>query len=816
MSKDMLIDAAHSEEIRIAVVSDGKLDRFDFESRSKAQVKGNIYLAKVIRVEPSLQAAFVDYGGNRHGFLGFSDIHYDYFQIPVADRQILEMHLKNAVDSAKNPDESEESKEEFDEQAMARIRRLFYKRYKIQEVIKKRQIMLVQVTKEERGNKGAALTTYISLAGRYCVFMPNTPRGGGISRKINKRDDRDRLKKIVSEFEVDQGSVVIRTAGIGHTKTEIKKDFGYLKSVWDEIRETTMQSTAPCLIHEEANVIKRAIRDMYAKDVDSIVVEGEDGYKIARNFMKGLMPSHVKKIKFYRDSNVPLFAKYKLNEQINQIYSTRVDLPSGGYLVINNTEALVAIDVNSGRATRERNIAETALKTNLEAAAEIARQCRLRDLGGLIVVDFIDMAEKKNNTQVEMFMNSALKQDSAKIQVGSISNFGLLEFSRQRMRPSIVDANMIICPHCRGTGLLMSEESQALHLLRRIEETSISGNYKEIVVTASTGMSMYILNNKRSFIAAIEDHANLKVRFIADMRLADNDFTINPVIRPKSIDIDTEEHEIGVEANHENVQKVIEPITDEVKTEAIQEVTPDHKKQKRKKQFHKKSKQQQQAVLTSTESAPEEKDIPVQEETAAPVVEETSKEAVVESQEPADKSENTENPAPVEGKKVRFINKRRHNFSKKRQNNQAEGVENSAEKKEVQSEMEEGKTPTTSKVIKLAVAKKRTSIAKKPKEEPKQEVNSSDSKQEQSANEPQAEKPFVTGQRSLPLTQKRRVVSTDPQAIYEVVKTYKDVIAKATDTLEKEPPLEDMALQNAPEKKKGGWWQKLLKKPDEV
>lgn len=813
----MLIDAAHSEEVRIAVVSDGKLDRFDFESRSKAQVKGNIYLAKVIRVEPSLQAAFVDYGGNRHGFLGFSDIHYDYFQIPVADRQVLEMHLKNAVDSAKNPDESGESKEEFDEQAMARIRRLFYKRYKIQEVIKKRQIMLVQVTKEERGNKGAALTTYISLAGRYCVYMPNTPRGSGISRKINKRDDRDRLKKVVSDLDVDHGSVVIRTAGIGHTKTEIKKDFNYLKSVWDEIRETTMQSTAPCLIHEEANVIKRAIRDMYTKDVDSIVVEGENGYKIARNFMKGLMPSHVKKIKFYRDSNVPLFAKYKLNEQINQIYSTRVDLPSGGYLVINNTEALVAIDVNSGRATRERNIAETALKTNLEAAAEIARQCRLRDLGGLIVVDFIDMAEKKNNTQVEMFMNSVLKQDNAKIQVGSISNFGLLEFSRQRMRPSIVDANMIICPHCRGTGLLMSEESQALHLLRRIEETSISGNYKEIVVTASTGMSMYILNNKRSFIAAIEDHTNLKIRFIADTRLADNDFTINPVIRPKSIEIDAEDHESVAEAVQEDVKNVSEElVVAEVKTEDTQEVAPNPKKHGRKKQFHKKNKQQQQqAVSTSTESAPEEEVVTVKEETAAPVVEETSETLVAESQEQMDNSENTGNSVPVEGKKVRFINKRRHNFSKKRQNNQAESVENSAEKKEVQSETEENKTPTTSKVIKLSVAKKRGSIAKKPKEEPKQGAGSSDSKQEQSENEPQAEKPFIAGQRSLPLTQRRRV-STDPQAIYEVVKTYKDVIAKATDTIEKEPPLEDMALQNAPEKKKGGWWQKLLKKPDEV
>lgn len=539
MSKDMLIDSAHAEEIRIAVVNDGKLDKFDFETRSKVRVKGNIYLAKVIRVEPSLQAAFIDYGGNRHGFLSFSEIHYDYFQIPVNDRQELEAHLQNAI--AAYVEETGKTAEEMDAREISRLRYQFYRRYKIQEVIKKRQIMLVQVTKEERGNKGAALTTYISLAGRYCVLMPNTSKGSGVSRKITNRSDREKLKKIVSELHIENGSTVIRTAGIGHTKTEIKKDFAYLKNIWDEIRETTLKSSAPCLIHEEAGVIKRSLRDMYSKEIDSVVVEGEAGYKIAKNFMKKLMPSHSRKVKLYNDKNVPLFSKYKLNEQISQIYSTRVDLPSGGYLVINNTEALIAIDVNSGKSTRERNIAGTALKTNLEAAHEIARQCRLRDLAGLIVVDFIDMEEKRNNIQVERCVRESLKSDKAKIQVGSISNFGLLEFSRQRLRSSIADANMIVCPHCRGTGFMWSEESMAIQVLRKIEEACIASEFKEIIVTLSPVIALYILNNKRSFISAIESRGSLKISFNTDHRIATNDFKIEQIFKPQPIVFDDDE-----------------------------------------------------------------------------------------------------------------------------------------------------------------------------------------------------------------------------------------------------------------------------------
>ena len=532
MSKDMLIDSAHAEEIRIAVVANGKLDKFDFETRSKIRVKGNIYLAKVIRVEPSLQAAFIDYGGNRHGFLSFSEIHYDYFQIPVSDRQELETHLQNAI--AAHVEETGQTAEEMDPREISRLRYQFYRRYKIQEVIKKRQIMLVQVTKEERGNKGAALTTYISLAGRYCVLMPNTSKGSGVSRKITNRNDREKLKKIVSELHIDNGSTVIRTAGVGHTKTEIKKDFSYLKNVWDEIRETTLKSSAPCLIHEEAGIIKRSLRDMYSKEIDSVVVEGEEGYKTAKNFMKKLMPSHSRKVKLYDDKNIPLFSKYKLNEQISQIYSTRVDLPSGGYLVINNTEALISIDVNSGKSTRERNIAGTALKTNMEAAHEIARQCRLRDLAGLIVVDFIDMEEKRNNVQVERCIRDSLRSDKAKIQIGNISNFGLLEFSRQRLRSSIADANMVICPHCRGTGFMWSEESMAVQVLRKIEEACISSEFKEIIVTLPPSIALYILNNKRSFISAIESRGGLKITFNTDHRIAANDFKIEQIFKPVS------------------------------------------------------------------------------------------------------------------------------------------------------------------------------------------------------------------------------------------------------------------------------------------
>ncbi|MDR1551642.1 MAG: ribonuclease E/G [Holosporaceae bacterium] len=531
MSKNMLIDSAHMEEVRVAVIDGERLDKFDFEVPSKAQIKGNIYLAKVVRVEPSLQAAFVDYGNDRHGFLGFSEIHNDYFQIPVSDRQELEEHIQNAT-SALMDEAAENSGEEVDPREIARLRYQFYRRYKIQEVIKKRQIMLVQVVKEERGSKCAALTTYISLAGRYCVLMPNTAKGSGVSRKVIDPTARTKLKKIVSGLRVDKGSTVIRTAGVGHTKAEIAKDFNCLKKMWDEIRETTIKSTAPCIIHEEANVIKRAIRDMYTRDVESVFVEGEEGYKIAKAFVKKLMPSHVKRVKLYQDEKLPLFAKFNINDQINQIYSTRVNLPSGGYLVINTTEALVSVDVNSGKSTKERNVAETALKTNMEAAMELARQCRLRDLAGLIVVDFIDMGGRNDNAQVERCLRDALRKDKAKVQIGNISPFGLLEFSRQRLRASIVDTNMITCPHCSGTGVSWSNESFSLQVLRKIEETVGVMESAELNVILSANVAMYLMNHKRSFISDLEKHMNKRIVFKIDGSVIDSDFKIEQVDSP--------------------------------------------------------------------------------------------------------------------------------------------------------------------------------------------------------------------------------------------------------------------------------------------
>lgn len=528
MSKNMLIDSAHLEEIRVAIVDGERLDKFDFEIPSRTQIKGNIYLGKIVRVEPSLQAAFVDFGCEKHGFLSFSEIHHDYFQIPVGDREELDARLQSAM--AAFAEESEYEEGEIDSRELSKLRYQFYRRYKIQEVIKKRQIVLVQVTKEERGNKGAALTTYISLAGRYCVLMPNMSKGSGVSRKISNPKDRLRLKKIVSEFHVENGSTVIRTAGVGHSKSEIKKDFDYLIKSWNEIREITLKSTAPSLIHEEASIIKRAIRDLYSRDVESILIEGEEGYRMAKDFIKKLMPSHSKKVKLYYDKKVPLFSKYKINDQVNQIYSTRVDLPSGGYIIVNTTEALVSIDVNSGRSTRERNIGGTALKTNIEAAMEIARQCRLRDLAGLIVVDFIDMEEKRNNAQVEKCLRDALREDKAKIQIGTISNFGLLEFSRQRLRSSIVDANMVTCPHCNGVGYVWSDESIALQILRKIEETCFIVELEEAEVTLSPDVVLYLLNNKRAFIASIENRG-LKIVFKIDPTIAASDFRISQVVK---------------------------------------------------------------------------------------------------------------------------------------------------------------------------------------------------------------------------------------------------------------------------------------------
>jgi len=577
MSSKMLIDATHREETRVVVKRGNRVEEFDFETLAKKQLRGNIYLAKVTRVEPSLQAAFVDYGGNRHGFLAFSEIHPDYYQIPQADRDALladerghdgeadddsdgknadasksekdaddqkssdeddgdGLTVKAAVsaglfvsDEAPDDDEADNVDESGSDDALeeARPRRRPSRRhYKIQEVIKRRQIILVQVVKEERGNKGAALTTYLSLAGRYAVLMPNTPRGGGISRKITSAADRKRLKEVVSDMDVPDGmGVILRTAGANRTKVEIKRDFEYMMRLWETVRDVTLKSAAPALVYEEGSLIKRSIRDLYSRDIDEVIVAGDEGYREAKDFMRMLMPSHARNVKPYRDST-PLFTAQGVEEQLDSMFEPTVKLKSGGYLVINQTEALVAIDVNSGKSTKEHNIEDTAVSTNLEAADEIARQLRLRDLAGLVVCDFIDMEEKRNNRAVEKRMKDALKSDRARIQVGRISHFGLLEMSRQRIRTSLIESTMEPCPHCAGTGHTRASSSVALQILRQAEAQLLRHQGHHANVTLRSETALYILNHKRTVLAELEARYGRRVAFTVDGTMAADAFTI--------------------------------------------------------------------------------------------------------------------------------------------------------------------------------------------------------------------------------------------------------------------------------------------------
>ena len=551
MSKNMLIDAAHAEETRVVVVDGSRVEEFDFESSNRKQLRGNIYLAKVTRVEPSLQAAFIEYGGNRHGFLAFNEIHPDYYQIPVADREALMREEAEEEDDHHEPkgrrnganggaaangesgsddeDEDHDAASEDDDDVMeeevARRRRRLMRKYKIQEVIRRRQIMLVQVVKEERGNKGAALTTYLSLAGRYGVLMPNTARGGGISRKIETATDRRRLKGIVQSLDVPQGmGLIVRTAGAKRTKAELKRDYDYLLRLWENIRETTLHSIAPALIYEEEDLVKRAIRDLYDKDIDGVFVEGAAGFKEARDFMRMLMPSQAKKVQLYTEPT-PLFVKHRVEDHLSQIYSPVVPLRSGGYLVINQTEALVAVDVNSGKSTRERNIEATALKTNMEAAEEAARQLRLRDLAGLIVIDFIDMDESKNNRAVEKKLKDCLKDDRARVQMGKISAFGLMEISRQRRRSGVLEGTTHVCEHCQGTGRVRSVESSALAALRTLELEALKGG-GEATLKTPRAVGLYILNEKRAHLARLQQTMGLFVTVMVDDEMAHADCLI--------------------------------------------------------------------------------------------------------------------------------------------------------------------------------------------------------------------------------------------------------------------------------------------------
>lgn len=665
MADKMLIDASHEEETRVVVVRGNRIEEFDFESEHKKQIRGNIYLAKVTRVEPSLQAAFVDYGGNRHGFLAFAEIHPDYYQIPLADRQALlkaeaEDHRRSddfesadapepgapmidlsqvdqpdvgivaasetteaivmeevapvseavseetavevvaeeapaeeekpkkrvrrprakkktaeeiAAETAEasseddgstggdmaamvdtdtiseeveglrrgNDDDDDDDDDDHHEKEVIesvgaedameevpdRVARKPRKQYRIQEVIKRRQILLVQVAKEERGNKGAALTTYLSLAGRYSVLMPNTARGGGISRKITQPTDRKRLKEIARDLEVPQGmGVILRTAGANRTRVEIKRDFEYLMRLWENVRTLTLNSTAPCLVYEEGSLIKRSIRDLYNKDISEIIVSGEEGYREAKDFMKMLMPSHAKVVQPYRDIH-PIFSRSGIEAQLDRMLQPQVTLKSGGYLIINQTEALVAIDVNSGRSTREHSIEETALTTNLEAAEEVARQLRLRDLAGLVVIDFIDMEEKRNNRSVEKKLKDCLKNDRARIQVGRISHFGLLEMSRQRIRASVLESTTQVCQHCGGTGHVRSESSIALHVLRGVEEYLLRNTTHNITVRCTPETALYLLNHKRGSIVDYEGRFGVSIIIAADSSVGAQHFAID-------------------------------------------------------------------------------------------------------------------------------------------------------------------------------------------------------------------------------------------------------------------------------------------------
>ncbi len=680
MSKRMLIDASHPEETRVVVIDGNRVEEFDFEAAAKRPLKGNIYLAKVTRVEPSLQAAFVEYGGNRQGFLAFSEIHPDYYQIPVADRMaILRAQTERlmaeedveAIDlrhrdsaagsedgesdepSGTAPEESDDADERhetlpgsetppdhdsaplhevlFEEgmssagadaadesfftrepeqaheqpdtatavaarenpdavtqtgaadnlgtgemhsggepnepqmpgsvQAETIGAPLAYQRreqrqherprprrrqYKIQEVIKRRQVMLIQVVKEERGNKGASLTTFLSLAGRYCVLMPNTPRGGGISRKITNAADRKRLKSAAQSLDLPEGmGLIIRTAGANRTKTEIKRDYEYLLRLWDTVRELTLKSNAPALVYEEGSLIKRAIRDLYSKEISEVLVDGETGYREAKEFMRMLMPSHAKNVKLYREP-LPLFQRLQVELQLDAMFSPVVQLKSGGYIVINQTEALVAIDVNSGRATREHSIEETAAKTNLEAADEIARQLRLRDLAGLIVIDFIDMEDGKNDRNVEKRLHNAVRNDRARIQIGRISQFGLLELSRQRLRAGVVAGSTITCPHCNGQGIIRSTESAALRLLRALDEEGQRQPSVNLSVKTPLEVAVYTLNQKRREVARIEEAYDVTILFEPQANMVSGGFEIQrtgmrvPTARPKPAVISVE------------------------------------------------------------------------------------------------------------------------------------------------------------------------------------------------------------------------------------------------------------------------------------
>jgi ribonuclease E len=876
MSKKMLIDAGHREETRVALISNRKVEDFDFESESKKPLRGNIYLARVTRVEPSLQAAFVEYGGNRHGFLAFSEIHSDYYQIPVSDRDKLreaeeleaqlfeemsrvedeqdapaeetddteeassddveaeaddELTAETEEDEDTSSDDDDDSDEESVEdvaeddaeeleasgaddedeedaeaareraalladaeeavtediddeeddgkepkelsleeryQRARRERIRILRNYRIQEVIKRRQILLIQVVKEERGNKGAALTTYLSLAGRYCVLMPNTSRGGGISRKISNGSDRRRLRKAMNELDIPTGiGLIIRTAGAKRTKAEIKRDYEYLLRLWQTIRDLTMKSIAPCLIYEEASLIKRAIRDLYDKDTDLVLVEGEAGYREAKDFMKMLMPSHAKNVQPYKEK-VPLFFKERVEEQLDEMYQPVVKLKSGGYLVIQQTEALVSIDVNSGRATKERNIEATALKTNQEAAVEVARQCKLRDLAGLIVVDFIDMEENRNNRSVERKLKDAMKTDRARIQIGRISSFGLLEMSRQRRRSGIVDGTTSLCPTCHGAGNVRSNEMAALRILRSIEQEAIQGRAGVIAASTSTEVALFILNQKRDWLNRIEETYGLSVEINADREKVGDTFEISKRGAPK----ESARQQAVVTADLADMSDVDTSEADTRDADDEQEERPTRKRRRRRRR-----KNDNDDVETSEQAA--------------------SDSSGDDSAEASDDSEDGEKP-----KRRRRRGRRggRRNRRSEETSTDAENAEEQASSDDTSADAEKDDSAEEEKPARKKRASKRKAKAK-------------DSEQnEAAANDDDAAEEKPKRKR----TRKKKADSADDKE-----SKAEDKPAKAAD---KEPkPEKEAAKEPAPAKtpppdtessgpKRGGWWQRALGK----
>jgi ribonuclease E len=923
MAKKMLIDATHAEETRVVVVDGNKVEEFDFESENKRQLAGNIYLAKVTRVEPSLQAAFVDYGGNRHGFLAFSEIHPDYYQIPVADREKLlaeEAEYAKAMaeederreksrkprrsrrkksEAAANTDDvvtsdvididadsddnglvdvpeaevvetpadvdaaeaapetiendapeaeaeapaaaeepaedeaeaaadaptedaqsedapsedgddeaskaaketvaEEDAKDEDDSDEHARAefrpRKPRPRRYKIQEVVKVRQILLVQVVKEERGNKGAALTTYLSLAGRYCVLMPNTARGGGISRKITNAPDRKKLKEIANEIEVPEGAgLIIRTAGAKRTKTEIKRDYEYLLRQWEQVRDLTLKSIAPAAIYEEGDLIKRSIRDLYNREIDEILVEGDAGYKTAKEYMNMLMPTRTDRVKHYRET-LPLFARFQVETYLDGMFNPTVQLKSGGYIVIGITEALVAIDVNSGKATKEGSIEETALRTNLEAAEEVARQLKLRDLAGLIVIDFIDMEERRNNSSVEKRMKDRLKNDRARIQVGRISGFGLMEMSRQRLRQGMLEATTQPCAACHGTGLVRSDDNIALLILRELEEEGTRKRSREVLVTAPAAIANYLLNEKREHITILEARYSMAIRIEAGPHMISPDHKMEK-FKSSTRRIPKAPAQAAVTIDS------VEPFTmdEELETQTPEaETTEDQPKKKRRRRRRRGGKDRNENQGGEAQNAEAKEGAEAGENSEAP--------ADAESDAPAEAA-----PAPeadaAEEKPKKSRTTRRRSSKKTDEDATADAPAEAAEASPVEGAQadaeaeEKPKKPARKPRARKSAAAKAEETAAEAPAEAETQADAEPKAEEKPKRKPRAKKPKAEAV-EIPI----ETVSAEPEPA-PVVETAPDPVSEPTP----EPTPEPEAPPAKPKPKRSGWWSRATGK----